>query len=148
MARAKLIKHPEWGNGRIDFQPWPYPTATKLIVEAMNNTVVSGDTAFLKGLDPARVADELVDYSFVKNALEKFPQWKNDPSVSKGDPFTRRGDRAGMTLEIVAEAEAVDGMKQGSPAASRELNAAPRTRLRSAGSTAAGKSPPSFCSGG
>jgi NitT/TauT family transport system substrate-binding protein len=86
---GKAIKHPEWGNGRIDFQPWPYPTATKLIVEAMNKTVVSGDTAFLKGLDPAHVADDLVDYSFVRNALEKFPQWKNDPSVSKGDPFTR-----------------------------------------------------------
>jgi NitT/TauT family transport system substrate-binding protein len=85
----KAIKHPEWGNGRIDFQPWPYPTATKLIIDAMNKTLVSGDTSFLKGLDPARVADELVDYSFVKNALERFPQWKNDPSVSKGDPFVR-----------------------------------------------------------
>ena len=50
---SKAIRHPEWGNGRIDFQPWPYPTATKLIVEAMNKTVVSGDTAFLKGLDPS-----------------------------------------------------------------------------------------------
>ncbi|HXW22564.1 MAG TPA: ABC transporter substrate-binding protein [Rhodomicrobium sp.] len=86
---SQAIKHPEWGNGRIDFQPWPYPTATRLIIDAMNKTLVSGDTAFLKGLDPARVADDLVDYSFVKTALEKFPQWKSDPSVSKGDPFVR-----------------------------------------------------------
>lgn len=86
---SKAIKHPEWGNGRIDFQPWPYPSATTLIVEAMNKTVVSGDTTFLKGLDPKLVASELVDYGFVKKALEKFPRWKNDPSVSKGDPYVR-----------------------------------------------------------
>lgn len=86
---TKAIQHPDWGNGRIDFQPWPYPSATQLIVEAMGKTVVSGDTAFLKGLDPKVVANELVDYTFVKKALEKFPQWKNDPSVSKGDPFVR-----------------------------------------------------------
>lgn len=84
------IKHAEsWGNGRIDFQPWPYPSATRLIVEEMNNTVVGGDTTFLKGLDPQFVADDLVEYSYVKNALEKFPEWKNDPSVNPGDPFNR-----------------------------------------------------------
>lgn len=84
------IQHPEWGNGRIDFQPWPYPSATELIVEAMSKTVVSGDTTFLKGLDPKAVARDLVDYTFVRKALDKFPQWKNDPSVSAGDPFVRQ----------------------------------------------------------
>jgi NitT/TauT family transport system substrate-binding protein len=86
---SKAIQHPEWGNGRIDFQPWPYPSATRLIVEAMKKTAVSGDTAFLTGLDANYVAGDLVDYTFVKAALEKFPQWKKDPSVSQDDPFTR-----------------------------------------------------------
>ncbi len=79
----------EFHNGRIDFQPWPYPSATKLIVGAMNKTVVSGDNTFLSGLDPEFVANDLVNYDFVKNALEKYPDWKNDPSVSAGDPYTR-----------------------------------------------------------
>ena len=84
------IKHKsEWQNGRIDFQPWPYPSATKLIVEAMTETVVSGDTKFLEGLDPDFVADDLVNYEFVKAALEANPSWLNDPSVNKGDPFAR-----------------------------------------------------------
>ena len=84
------IKHAkEWGNGRIDFQAWPYPSATKLIVEQMNKTVVSGDKTFLDGLDPNFVAEDLVAYEFVKNALEKYPQWKDDPSVNPGDPFNR-----------------------------------------------------------
>jgi NitT/TauT family transport system substrate-binding protein len=86
---SKAIRHPDWGIGRIDFQPWPYPSATKLIVEAMNKTTVAGDKTFLNGLDPATVADELVDYTFVRKALEKLPEWKTDVSVAKGDPFVR-----------------------------------------------------------
>jgi len=79
----------EWQNGRIDFQPWPYPSATRLIVEAMTETVVSGDTTFLKDLDPQFVADDLVNYEFVKNALDANPAWLNDPSVNAGNPFDR-----------------------------------------------------------
>jgi NitT/TauT family transport system substrate-binding protein len=79
----------DWQNGRIDFNPWPYPSATKLIVEEMNKTVVSGDATFLQNLDPDFVSDDLVDYTFVKAALDKYPAWKNDPSVNPGDPFNR-----------------------------------------------------------
>jgi NitT/TauT family transport system substrate-binding protein len=86
---GKAIQHPDWGNGRIDFQPWPYPSATKLIVEAMNKTVVSGDTGFLKALQAEAVAEDLVDYTFIRKALENFPEWKADPSVSKGNPYVR-----------------------------------------------------------
>lgn len=83
------IEHADWGNGRIDFQPWPYPSATRMIVEAMNKTVVDGDTTFLKELDPGFVVKDLVDYNFVGKALEKFPEWKDDPSVNPDDPFNR-----------------------------------------------------------
>ena len=84
------IEHPEWKNGRIDFNGYPYPTATKLIVKAMNETVVSGDTAFLKGLDPDFVAKDLVDYRFIEAALKTFPDWRKDPTVPAGaNPFSR-----------------------------------------------------------
>jgi NitT/TauT family transport system substrate-binding protein len=88
--KTGAIRHRDWKNGRIDFQPWPYPSATKLIVEAMNKTVVEGDTTFLKNLDPQFVADDLIDYRFVKSALERFPDWKNDPSVDKSNPYDRK----------------------------------------------------------
>jgi NitT/TauT family transport system substrate-binding protein len=84
------IEHPEWGNGRIDFNGWPYPTATKLIVEAMNKTVVGGDTTFLKDLKPDFVAEDLVDYRFIRKALEQHPEWRKDPSVNPTDPFNRQ----------------------------------------------------------
>ncbi|MCB1397276.1 MAG: ABC transporter substrate-binding protein [Rhodobacter sp.] len=90
VSSGAIVNQAEFHNGRIDFQPWPYPSATRMIVEAMNETVVSGETTFLNGLDPDFVVDDLVNYEFVRNALERYPEWMNDPSVATGgDPFTR-----------------------------------------------------------
>ena len=88
-SELNAIQHPEWGSGRIDFMGWPYPSATKMIVESMNDTVVGGDKTFLNGLSPEYVADDLVNYTFIKNALEKYPEWKNHPSVDKDAPYDR-----------------------------------------------------------
>jgi NitT/TauT family transport system substrate-binding protein len=88
-AETGAVRHPEWGNGRIDFSPWPYPSATKLLVGAMNETLVGGDTTFLAGLDPEHVANDLVDYDFVKAAMEKYPAWQNAPGVDMNSPFAR-----------------------------------------------------------
>lgn len=89
-VESGAIQHRDWGNGRIDFQPWPYPSATKLIVEAMGDTKVEGDATFLKGLDPQFVADDLVDTRFVRQALKGKPEWVNDPSVDPNSPFERK----------------------------------------------------------
>ena len=83
------IQHRDWNVGRIDFQPWPYPSATRLIVDAMNETVVEGDTTFLEGLDPDFVTDDLVDYRFVRASLEAEPDWVPDPNIEATDPFAR-----------------------------------------------------------
>jgi NitT/TauT family transport system substrate-binding protein len=83
------IRHRDWHNGRIDFQPWPYPSATKFIVAAMNKTIVEGDTTFLQGLDPNFVANDLVDSRFVRASLGRFPEWTKDPSVNPANPFER-----------------------------------------------------------
>lgn len=88
-AQPAAIQHAEWGNGRIDFSPWPYPSATRFIVDAMNQTLVSGDTTFLKQLDPQFVADDLVDYRFVKAAMEKYSGWETAPGVDPANPFER-----------------------------------------------------------
>jgi NitT/TauT family transport system substrate-binding protein len=79
----------EFANGRIDFSPYPYPSATKLIVDSMNETLVGGDTTFLKGLDPQFVADDLVDYKHVKVAMEKHKGWENAPGVDPANPYER-----------------------------------------------------------
>jgi NitT/TauT family transport system substrate-binding protein len=79
----------EFENGRIDFSPYPYPSATKLIVESMNETLVGGDKTFLEGLDPQFVADDLVDYKHVKAAMQKYPGWEKAPGIDPANPFER-----------------------------------------------------------
>lgn len=80
------IQHPGWKNDRIDFQPWPYPSATEMIVQAMAKTLVDGDKVFLDKLDPAFVARDLVNYDFIRNALQRYPDGKSAAS----DPYARQ----------------------------------------------------------
>ncbi|MCV6615955.1 MAG: ABC transporter substrate-binding protein [Cellvibrionaceae bacterium] len=88
-ASPDAIQHPQWGSGRIDFQPWPYPSATKLIVNELKQTLVGGDTSFLKQLDADFVANDLVDYRFVKAAMETNPGWQDVPGFNAEKPFER-----------------------------------------------------------
>lgn len=84
------IRHKaEWQNGRIDFQPYPYPSATRMIVEEMNQTLVSGDKTFLEGLDPDFVAQDLVDYKHVRLAMERFMDWSKVPGIDPSNPYER-----------------------------------------------------------
>ena len=86
----EAIQHPQWHQDRINMDAWPYPSATELVVSDLKNTLVTGDTGFLKTLSPDFVSKDLVNYDHVKKATEKFPAWKKDPSVSQsGDPYTR-----------------------------------------------------------
>ena len=83
------IKNPTWQSGRIDFQPWPFPSATKLIVDELKNTLVGGNTHFLKALDAEFVVKDLVNYHFVKQAMSLHSGWKNVPGYNAQKPFDR-----------------------------------------------------------
>lgn len=80
------IKHPEWELKRISFQPYPYPSATRFIIDEMKQTKMEGDTTFLKKLNTDWAVKDLVDDSFVKKSLllvgglEKF--YPEQPTVS------------------------------------------------------------------
>jgi NitT/TauT family transport system substrate-binding protein len=89
-SNPPAIKHPEWEQSRINFQGWPFPSATRQVVTEMKQTLVGGDLDFLNDLTPEFVEKDLVHYTYIKNALNKNPKWKLDKSVpQKGDPFTR-----------------------------------------------------------
>ncbi|MGO9444641.1 MAG: ABC transporter substrate-binding protein [Thiobacillaceae bacterium] len=84
------IKHPEWGQDRINFQGWPYPSATELVVKDLKKTELAGDVRFLDALTPEFVARDLVNYKYIKHALQANPKWREDPSVPQhGNPFER-----------------------------------------------------------
>ncbi len=68
-VQSGAIRHPDWRERRIDFQPYPYPSYTEELVRRLRDTLVEGNRAFLDTLDPAMAARELVDDSFVKKAV-------------------------------------------------------------------------------
>jgi NitT/TauT family transport system substrate-binding protein len=84
------IKHMDWQQSRINFQAWPYPSATKIVVEELREIVLTGDRAFMDNLTADFVSQDLVNYDYIKKSLQQNPKWKNDLSVPQtGDPFVR-----------------------------------------------------------
>jgi NitT/TauT family transport system substrate-binding protein len=84
------IQNLDWGQDRINFQAWPYPSATVRIVDELKQTTVTGDSDFLTNITGEHVAKDLVQYDYVKKSLEQYPDWKKDPSVPQtGNPYER-----------------------------------------------------------
>jgi len=81
-VKSGAIRHPDWHEPRIGFQPFPYPSYTEELVLSLRQTKVEGDNAFLSSLDPAFAAGDLVDDRFVRTALEQI----GGPSAFKLDP--------------------------------------------------------------
>lgn len=67
--RTGAIRRRDGERQRIGFSPFPFPSYTSALVEAMGRTLVDVDTRFLDGLDPARVHGDLVDDSFARRAI-------------------------------------------------------------------------------
>lgn len=63
------IRHPEWQEPRIAYQPYPYPSYTEELIRLLRQTKVEGDNRFLAMLDPAETARDIVDDRFVRKAL-------------------------------------------------------------------------------
>ena len=65
----KAIRHPHWPIGRIGFQPYPFPSATRFIIQEMKKAIMEGDQDFLNTISPEVMAQDLVDTTFVKKAI-------------------------------------------------------------------------------
>jgi len=84
------IKHVEWHQSRINFQAWPYESATKVVTEELKKVVLTGDRAFMDKLSADFVAKDLVNYGFIRKSLQNNPKWRDDLSVPQtGDPYNR-----------------------------------------------------------
>lgn len=69
-AGSGALEHPDWGNRRIDFQPFPFASYTEELVRLFRETEVEGDTGFLGRLDPARAHEDLVSDGFAREAIK------------------------------------------------------------------------------
>lgn len=88
-ASPQAIRHPDWNIARIGFQPYPYPSATRFIINEMRQTLMEGDTAFLNKLDIDSAAKELVDDRFVKQAISAVGGLEKFESVNIETPWDR-----------------------------------------------------------
>ena len=70
-----------WKNNRIDFDPYPYPSATEYIIEAMKETLVEGNLKFLDNIDPKAAVNDIIDYRYVTNAINNF--YKTPPLFTR-----------------------------------------------------------------
>lgn len=68
-VKEGAIRHPEWKDERIEYQPYPFPSYTEQLVKLLKATQVEGDNKFLANLDPAFVAKDLVDDRFVRKSI-------------------------------------------------------------------------------
>jgi NitT/TauT family transport system substrate-binding protein len=67
---SRAIRHAEWKEERIGFQPYPYSSYTEALVTRLKSTTVEADRGFLNQLDPVFAAKDLVDDRFVRKAIE------------------------------------------------------------------------------
>ncbi len=88
-AFPQAIHHPDWNTGRIGFQPYPYPSATRLILGEMGQTLMEGNAAFLKELDVDFAARDLVDDTFVRKAIADIGGLAKFESVDIERPWDR-----------------------------------------------------------
>jgi NitT/TauT family transport system substrate-binding protein len=85
----KELVHPQWNVERISFQPFPFPSATRFILEQMKKTKVEGNTDFLTNLDINTAVSQLVDDSFVRKALDDMGGMKRFRHCDIENAFTR-----------------------------------------------------------
>lgn len=88
-ATPRAIRNPDWNVSRIDFQPYPYPSATRFIVSEMKQTKMEGNTSFLNGIDVDDAARVLVDDRFVKKAIQAVGGMNTFAMVDLEKPWER-----------------------------------------------------------
>ncbi len=86
---TNAIKHSEWNLKRVWFEPFPFKSYTRKLVELLRETIIDGDLSFLKALDTEFIVDDIVDYSLVISSLKKHKQVMID-----GIDITKNFERA------------------------------------------------------
>jgi NitT/TauT family transport system substrate-binding protein len=76
--RHDAVLHPEWRSPRIGFQPFPFASYTRNLVDELRQTLVGSSKngtiidplIFLRDLTSEQIASDLVDDSFVRRSLQ------------------------------------------------------------------------------
>jgi len=69
-VEAGAVRHPEWNQSRIGFQPYAYPSYTEELVKQLKLTEIDASKAWLDAVDPAAVHADLVAVDVNNRAIE------------------------------------------------------------------------------
>jgi hypothetical protein len=69
--RTGAIRHADWQQRRMDFQPFPFQSYSELLVKLLKETHLVGVNTFLNDVQPEKAARELFDTRFVERALQR-----------------------------------------------------------------------------
>ena len=69
--RTGAIRHADWQQRRVDFQPFPFQSYSELLVKLLKETHLAGVNTFLNDVQPEKAARELFDTRFVERALQR-----------------------------------------------------------------------------
>lgn len=65
------IRHPEWGIRRVGFDPFPFQSYTKKLVELFRETEIQGDKDFLNAYGSEFISTDIVDYNMIIASLKR-----------------------------------------------------------------------------
>ncbi len=83
------IKHPKWHMNRIDFQPYPYSSATRFIFNEMKETLIDGNNDYLKKYNEDFILNDLVEKKFVTDAIKNLGGINLFPVIDMNSPWER-----------------------------------------------------------
>lgn len=69
--RDGAIRHADWQQKRIDFQPFPFQSYSELLIKLLKETHLAGVNTFLQDVQPEIASKELFDTRFVEQALQQ-----------------------------------------------------------------------------
>lgn len=69
---TRAIQHADWGNKRVSFEPFPFKSYTRTLVNLLRKTIIDGNMAFLDELDTEFIVNDIVDYKLVSNSLRMY----------------------------------------------------------------------------
>lgn len=86
------IMHTDWNVQRVDFNPYPFPSAFETTIDLMKRMVVDSSVALpdsFKSLTGAVIANDIVDYDLANKAYESIGGKKAFNMDDQANPFSR-----------------------------------------------------------
>ncbi len=81
--------HKQWLTKRIGFQPYPFPSATQLMVDYLKKTLIEGSNQFLIRYEAEYIAHDLVVENFARQAILDLGGLALFPDLNVDDPWQR-----------------------------------------------------------